>query len=1227
MKILNVCFRNINSLRGDWEIPFDCMPLSDAGIFAIIGPTGAGKTSILDAISLALYGETPRLKKPAEQIMTKHTGDCFSEVTFSIKNRTYRSRWAVRRAKKKPDGKLQPVKMVLADIGTGHFIEEKLSMVPVRVAELTGLDFKRFSRSIMLAQGDFAAFLNAKENERAELLEKITGTEIYSKISAKAFEKAKAENGKMLRLKDQIVISFMEPSRIKEIEEEVRDMGGKIRETEKSLDILRCQQEWQKGLKRLEEECEESRRSFENAQKQREAMEADIRRLEISKRAMAHKPDIEILDARKKQAAEIQEALAALQKEIPELESRLSLLEEKRKGTLRDLEHAKNIRSEAEQVIGKVLLLDRDMANEEQHLRSLNSQMATLKKEQKRILDQQLENETAIRGNLTHQEEIAEWLDAHRHDKDLPGDMPVIRDRLEQLAHIRKKHSEFRTDREAILKEKGKAESERNKTQSAVQAMENGLRTLAARQEETEKKMAELSGGSSMEDMDQAYSHRRDFLGIFKELRRIATEHDASVLEKERLEKQIREDEKGLLRDQKRLVERVEERAREENIRSALEKAAEQEMLIAKYEDHRNRLRAGEPCPLCGSRKHPFAVEGPPREMNSRKALNDQNARLQGIQKKLEALSHQITRVQTRAGENKKQLSDIKERIMKFRKDRERLRTDAKRMWEAGRLAELTAGLWETGKPEELAEIIRAMETGNRKLNSDIKSLRNCRGEMEQIRRACQKEKEKLARRQTEIIRLENALESGQKELARVEKEIRDIGETERDQSENLQKGLATYQEPLPPPGMEDALNKRLAERYQTYGEYVKRQKDLEKHLQDLRGKAASFSASLQGMTKQIADLEQHLRTAREKLTALGDQRKAIFGEKDPLEERQRLEKEVEKTGNALEGVTKEYNETDKHLSARKGLMNSRTSENERLSALVLASEAELLSKITSSGFDGIEDLRNSLLPMEQQQRIETAAKEADKHILQARTRLETVRKKLEAEKAKEMTGKTLEEITEKIDEGNRQKEELTKRLGANQKVLEDQEVMRKTHTRKMREIENQEKECHRWDRLNRLIGSKKGDVFRKFAQGLTLDRLLWLSNQHLEKLNDRYHVCRQENQGLGLEVVDTYQADIRRPANTLSGGESFLVSLAMALGLSDLAGKRTKVDSLFLDEGFGFLDDESLSIALSTLETLQSGGKMIGVVSHVEALKERITTQIQVKRMTGGISRLEITA
>ena len=160
---------------------------------------------------------------------------------------------------------------------------------------------------------------------------------------------------------------------------------------------------------------------------------------------------------------------------------------------------------------------------------------------------------------------------------------------------------------------------------------------------------------------------------------------------------------------------------------------------------------------------------------------------------------------------------------------------------------------------------------------------------------------------------------------------------------------------------------------------------------------------------------------------------------------------------------------------------------------------------------------------------------------------------------------------------------------------------------------------------MNGLVGSAQGDKFRRFAQGLTLAHLVYLANQQLNRLHGRYQLQCQSSDTLALEVLDTWQADTVRDTKTLSGGESFLVSLALALALSDLVSAKTSIDSLFLDEGFGTLDNDTLEIALDALDNLNASGKMIGVISHVDTLKERIAVQIKVKKLSGlGVSCLD---
>ncbi len=201
MKICKLRLKNINSLKGEWEIDFTKAPFDDAGVFAIVGPTGAGKSTLLDAICLALYHETPRLKVSPSQneLMTRHTAECLAEVEFEIKGKGYRAFWGQRRARGNSDGKLQPMTCELCEID-GTIITTKINEKIDKIAEITGLDFSRFTKSMLLAQGGFSAFLNASANDRAELLEELTGTEIYGQVSKWVFEKHKAERQKIAQL-------------------------------------------------------------------------------------------------------------------------------------------------------------------------------------------------------------------------------------------------------------------------------------------------------------------------------------------------------------------------------------------------------------------------------------------------------------------------------------------------------------------------------------------------------------------------------------------------------------------------------------------------------------------------------------------------------------------------------------------------------------------------------------------------------------------------------------------------------------------------------------------------------------------------------------------------------------------------------------------------------------------------------------------------------------------
>ena len=292
-------------------------------------------------------------------------------------------------------------------------------------------------------------------------------------------------------------------------------------------------------------------------------------------------------------------------------------------------------------------------------------------------------------------------------------------------------------------------------------------------------------------------------------------------------------------------------------------------------------------------------------------------------------------------------------------------------------------------------------------------------------------------------------------------------------------------------------------------------------------------------------------------------------------------------------------------------------------------SEAQFSAALAASPFADRQAFLAALLDEETRQRLErlkqtleSALQQNQALALRAREALVNHSQQPPADadigQPPEQLQEKLQQLTSLLRENSARQGEIRQQLKQNAENQQRQQLLRLQMERAAQEVED-------WGWLNSLIGSREGDKFRKFAQGLTLDNLVWLANHQLNRLHGRYLLQRKASDALELEVVDTWQADAVRDTRTLSGGESFLVSLALALALSDLVSHKTRIDSLFLDEGFGTLDSETLDTALDALDALNASGKIIGVISHVEAMKERIPVQIKVKKINGlGYSRLD---
>jgi exonuclease SbcC len=263
------------------------------------------------------------------------------------------------------------------------------------------------------------------------------------------------------------------------------------------------------------------------------------------------------------------------------------------------------------------------------------------------------------------------------------------------------------------------------------------------------------------------------------------------------------------------------------------------------------------------------------------------------------------------------------------------------------------------------------------------------------------------------------------------------------------------------------------------------------------------------------------------------------------------------------------------------------------------------------------------MLSSEEKARLSATAKELDERQTDLKARQKDREARLTTEIARKITDKSLEELEPQFKEHEEAVKELREIIAALKHKLSENTVAKELIKEKQTAIEAHKKEFRRWGNLHELIGSADGKKYRNFAQGLTFQVMVNHANKQLQKMTDRYLLIRDNEQPLELNVIDNYQAGEIRTTKNLSGGESFIVSLSLALGLSKMSSQNVRVDSLFLDEGFGTLDEEALETALETLANLQQDGKLIGVISHVSALKERISTQIQIIPQTGGKSIL----
>jgi len=1073
MKIQELRFKNLNSLYGEWHIDFTNPEYTSNGIFALIGPTGSGKSTILDAICLALYGETPRLPnitKSSNELMSRQTGECHAEIIFTSQSGTFLCRWEQRRAKKSATGVLQQPEYQIADALTGKVLETSRNGVLKLVEEKTGMDYNRFTRSILLAQGSFDVFLKAKTEEKSSILEQITGTEIYSEISRLVHEKQRTE-------KDNLNLLLAENSHFilltEEQEKEIQNILTKQVNEEKEISIeknsIQNNLTWHKNILALIKELQSIATEKEQFAIEIQTFSSQKSRLELALKACEVDGNYEKLNALREQLNKDTSLIKNKIELIPFLENAF-----KQSGDLQKHATTLVMSSKAElqkntSLFQKIRLLDQSLTTQQ---KNLLTQKKLCEDEQEKINIQKkqiVEEENKEKKDKNILQDLQKWFEHNKKDEWLISGLGTV---IEQLKALFRMQQEGTEERELEKKAQDKLKID------AVQLEKSSLKVKTQKLE--------------LDSLNKELSTERKKLEILLDNKLLREYHT----------------QKENLLSKKFLVQQ-----------------------IIKLEDYRKALEDNTPCPLCGSHEHPYAKEKSPEISNIDKQIADLEKRIQEVEK-------------------------LEIKIKELEQKEQKIKTE---------------------------------QIHNLNLEQNAKrDKNNTQNEVKKLTERIKKSIENYRTKETEILKLLSPL------------------------------GITT----IPSAEIND-FHISLQKRLDTWQEKEKEKIKLEKQIQNILAEIKKYDALIKNQEATQKELQEKYTNFEKELRKNQQERTRFFAGKSVDEEEKLLINAHEKAEQA-ETHAKENHETNKkNLDSAKTIIQTlkiQIESNQKISQKVEQEFQEALHKIN---FKNEQAYHDASIVSEDRKKLMEQAKMLEDKEKEITAKQKDREQRLEREQAKKLCDTSLEELETKLIAIEESLKLTSESIIKNRHALETDKKDKQNSKEKQKFIEKQKKELVRWENLHALIGSADGKKYRNFAQGLTFELMIAHANKQLCKMSNRYLLIHDKNEALALNVIDNYQGGEIRSTLNLSGGESFITSLALALGLSKMASQKVRVDSLFLDEGFGTLDEEALETALETLSTIQQEGKLIGIISHVPALKERISTQIKVIPISGGKSIL----
>ncbi len=1212
MRILSLRFKNLNSLTGEWRVDFTHPDYANDGLFAITGPTGAGKSTLLDALCLALYGRTPRLNKigkSGNEIMARQTGECFAEVVFSTQAGQFRCHWSQHRARRKPGGELQPPKHEISDDNSGQLVDTRARGVATHIEKVTGMDFDRFTRSMLLAQGGFAAFLQAAPDDRAPILEQLTGTEIYSRISVATHERRGAERTTLEGLIGEL--NGLQPLPAEEqhrLHEQLSTQRGDATRIETRREQLRAAIAWFDQIDALQQALDKLHAETEAAAAIRADFAPEANRLARGERAIRLGEPYTTLDAERNQhGIEHNEACALREREpaqsaIRDETARQLEDAERRLGQLRDQ------RQTTGEQLKQIRALDHQLATQSDQIAQTQAEIAQRRSDLERRQAQQTAATDRLHASEATLSALQRFLEAHAKDAQIPHALTGLRQQFRAHGETQRQHGETSAALTDAERQVDSAHTTADRAESDQQAAQRHLTDATHRLTEQLNALQTLGDGRATHDWRDQLARlttRAEHLRQLDQVlaRETAANSDlASLLPREQalIAAATAQDLAiGAFDSQSRQqAERIEHLERELALLSR----------IRDLETERTHLVDGEPCPLCGATEHPYARGNLPTPDAARTALEDSKRDLKRLQ-----ADHRDAQIRAVA------LRNELDRNRDMQTAQRQQRDDAAQQ----RAALLTALDLEPGTVITPAEPLAATEHEIEAIANRIREIETQEIAARDHDRARQRAQDAANQANLAHQRATHALETAQRERVRLHANLQTLAGYIAEQQAELACALHAFD--LNADRLTDlgALERELSDRGAHWTEHQRRRGEIEQEITQRRAELDKLTTLAAHDQAALAQSQQRLDALRDAHQQLSSERRARFGDQNPDQVERTLEAEIAAAERTVNERRATLNTEQQHLVRIETRLQSLDVQIARRAARLAELGADFARQLAQAYFSDEQDyLSARLTPAEYQSLAERAA-QLERVKVELEIRRADLAQRLAAERTRALADAPRETLSANLARLDAELTTLQQAIGAATQRLEDDSRLRERQRAHLEKIEAQQRTCERWDALHELIGSADGKKFRNFAQGLTFEIMIAHANRQLEKMSDRYLLSRDAAQPLDLNVVDNYQAGEIRSTKNLSGGESFIVSLALALGLSRMASQNVRVDSLFLDEGFGTLDEDALDTALETLASLRAENKLIGIISHVAALKERIATRIQVEPGPGGRSQL----